>query len=168
MRISAIGNHQCSLLTRTWSDSSHAPFVDRAGSFSTGRDWRCVRCEPSALSSPIRVELQDAGSPLRGDSGEFSRWPSVRRVSGCEITATPYWRARYGPPAESRQPRRRRRTLASQNRSDVLSGGERTVVSAANGLSESAFVGVWIAAARSLSPAPHCSRQPPRGADCTW
>ena len=52
-----------------------------------GRDWRCVKCEPSALSSPIRVELQDKGLPPQGDSG-CSRWLSVRRVSGCEITAT--------------------------------------------------------------------------------
>jgi hypothetical protein len=25
-----------------------------------GRDWRCAKCEPSELESPIRVELKDA------------------------------------------------------------------------------------------------------------
>jgi hypothetical protein len=24
-----------------------------------GREWRCVKCEPSVLESPIRVELKD-------------------------------------------------------------------------------------------------------------
>jgi len=51
-----------------------------------GQDWQCVRCKPSVLESPIRVELHDEGSP-QSDSG-CSRRPSVRRVSGCEITAT--------------------------------------------------------------------------------
>lgn len=49
-----------------------------------GRDWQCVRCEPSALESPIRVELRDEDS--RGDSGS-SRWPSVSRMIGSEVTA---------------------------------------------------------------------------------
>jgi hypothetical protein len=46
-----------------------------------GRDWRCVKCEPSVLKSPIRVELRDEGAS-QGDSGS-SHWPSVSRVSGC-------------------------------------------------------------------------------------
>jgi len=47
-----------------------------------GRIWRCVNCEPSALASPIRVEIRDDTL----DAVENSRWPSVRQVMGCEVT----------------------------------------------------------------------------------
>ncbi len=49
-----------------------------------GRDRQCVRCDPSALSSPVRVELKDTNSSK--SAGEIDRWPSVRDVSACEIT----------------------------------------------------------------------------------
>jgi hypothetical protein len=54
-----------------------------------GRDWRCIVCEPSALNSPIRVELLELDLSPTGSSREIGRRPSVLNVSVCEITATP-------------------------------------------------------------------------------
>jgi hypothetical protein len=54
----------------------------------------------------------------------LKRWPSVRRVSGYEITATLSWWVQHESPAGSHPPRRRRRNLTSQDHSGVLDAGE--------------------------------------------